>query len=243
MNFQISVAVDGDTIATRSIGRGKHNLGNRPDCAIVVNHPEVAAVAAMVEVTGDVVFLQNRNEFPIFVGADPISPGGIAEWRTGAVVQLTRSVTLALEAINTNATPAATTTTAKSSQSSSLMQIGVIIACAVLGYYMLANESQSGGTANAGSGGKAILFDDVIKSFEQVGGVDFKKLSYEERTLMGYLTEARSLERRLGKAGKDKALAAYELVLSSRLHHDPQTNSELAAEAAEFVANRIAVLK
>lgn len=243
MNFQVSVVVDGNPIATYAIVRGKHSLGSSSNCPIVVNHAEVAAVAAVIEVTGDVVFLENRNDFPIFVGSEQVAPRGVAEWRTGALVQLTRSVTLGLDAVGTGAPIDSTNEVAAKSSQNSMMQIGVIILCAVMGYYMLANESQSTAGRGGSDGGEAIQFDDVVKRFEQAGGPDFKKLSYEERTLLGYLTEARSLEQRLGKDGKEQTLAAYELVLSSRLHHDAQTPSDLAVQSAEFASSRIAVLQ
>ncbi|QDV66469.1 hypothetical protein Poly24_01550 [Rosistilla carotiformis] len=243
MSFRVSVLVDGNPVATHEIVRGKYSLGSSSNGPIVVNHGEVAAVAAVIEVTGDVVFLENRNDFPIFVGAEQVAPRGVAEWRTGSLVQLTRSVTLGLEAVGANVASVSTSEVAAKKSQNSTMQIGVIILCAVLGYYMLANESKSN---NAGSGtgdGNVVQFDDVIKGFELAGGSDFEKLTYEERTLLGYLTEARSLEQRLGKAGKEQTLAAYELVLSSRLHYDSQLKSDVATQAAEFASHRIAVLK
>ncbi|MEZ6090414.1 MAG: hypothetical protein R3C05_20810 [Pirellulaceae bacterium] len=236
MPFEIEVFENGSTFSSHPLAPGKQQLGSDAKRPIHIPHPEVAGLAATIDQAGDVIFLDNHNDFAIYVGNDELAPGSRCEWRTGNAVQLTRSISLALH-VSGAATAADDQVVEKKNKSlNTAIQLAVILLCGYFSFNILTEEA--GETEAATSVTRRIpKFNDLIAGFEQAG---LSTLTREERTLMNYLTEARTLEQRWGKSRAEEIISAYELVLGSRLIHDQQPSEEsLASQAKEFAASRI----
>ncbi len=236
MKYSLSVRSDGESIAEFEAGKGAHRIGSDPSCGIRLEHPEMSPVAASLEVSGEVVFLRNHSEFPIYLGPAPLAPGEVAEWRPGNDVQLTRSLAMSLSSSVEVAAPAESTAEG-ADRSQSLMQIAVIAVCAVLAFWILATEEDP----TTRESDAVISFDDLIAQYEQAGGTDLSKLRHQQRMDLNYLTEARIFEKRWGKQRLEEARRGYELILTSAVSTDDENS--LAALTRKFAASRIDVLK
>ena len=235
MSLEIRVEDGGRNTGTFALVDGKQQIGSGGDCSICIPHAEVSAKAATLEVSGGVIFFRNQNEFPIYIGSNPLEPGGVAEWRPGTAIQLTRSIALMLERHGAESLGDSTGDGDAKSQLSSLIQIAVIVVCLVGGALMLMSD----GSSTVSEDSSVISFDDLIQQFEQAGGPDLRKLKQEQKMLLTYVTEARSLESRWGTQKKEDALAAYELVLSSRASGQGAAEDTLERLAKEYAASRI----
>ena len=214
---------------------GKQQIGSSPTCTIRLDHPEIEGVAAGVEVSSGVVFFNNQSPFAVYVGTTEVAPAGTTEWRPGNEVLLTRSVKLHLEA--TDAGIAQDTGPAKkqSSPTQTLVQAAITGVCLLLSVWMLTSESDSTQSEDS----TVIRFDELIAKYEEVGKTKLASLSYRQRVLLGYLTEARTLETRWGNEKSDETLGAYELVLSTSMNMD----DALSDSTREYAASRIELLR
>ena len=236
MPFEIEVFQNESRLSNYSLQPGKQQLGSHATRSIHIPHAEVAGLAATINLAGDVVFLENHNEFPIYVGSDELAPGGVAEWRVGNVVQLTRSISITLQPTGNQTITNEDVAEKKTKPINTAMQLVVILLCGYFSFGLLTEEANEN-EANASMSRKIVKFNDLIMGFEQAG---LSTLSREERILMGYLTEARTLEQRWGKARAEEIINAYELVLNSRLiQNNLAPEQGLAAQAKEFAASRI----
>ncbi len=186
MNLEIRVEEAGTVIASYAVTEGKQQIGSDPSCALRVTHPEVSSVAAVLEVSAGAVFIRNQNDFPIFVGSHQLASGSVAEWRPGSVVQLTRSIALALEPLGSASALDAGLGTEKKNSINSFVQIAVIIFSVGFSAIMLSSDGES--TTEEDS--SVISFDDLIQQYEQSGGRKLANLNHEQKVLLRYLTEA-----------------------------------------------------
>ena len=237
--FRMLIFADQSQIDVVELNTGKQTIGSSPTCHVKISHPEVNALAATVNISGSVVFVENKNEYPIFLGQQTVDPGGIAEWPAGEPVQLTRSISLELENSEEVTSVTLDDEVPKDKTLQNAIQIAVIVVCAVLSFYMLANDDKKTVSAS----GSEIQFDELVGKFEAMGGPDFSKLSSGHRTLLNYLTEARMIERRWGRQKSDEARSAYEMILRSRMVSEASESDPLSVETRAYASSRIASLR
>jgi hypothetical protein len=219
---------------------GRVILGSDPSCHLHVDFHEIAPRAANIEVRGGAVFLQNLNGFPIYVGQQELAPQTLVEWPPDQPVQLTHSVSLSLADHQADAAEGAEGADPGKARKSTI-QIAVICLCAILGYYLLVTDDSS----NASYRQLDYTFGDLITEFESTlpmtgGRRDFSALSYEDRTTLDYLTEARTLDQRFGKTDPQRAIAAYELLIKYRPIRDAEVSSDtLRGRIKSYAAARL----
>lgn len=229
---------DARPLARFEISDGRHTLGSGPACDLVLPHPEMPSTAATVEVSSDAVFFGNQNEFAVFVGADSVGPGEVAEWRVGVAVQLTRNIALTL-ASATEGGLGETELATEKSQHQTLIQVGVIALCAVLVAFQLTQDT--GPVAQESE--TVVGFDELIEQFEQAGGKNLTKLSREHRVMMRYLAEARAVESRWGGRDNELARKAYEMILSAGQNASTGSDDPLIDLTQQYAASRIERLR
>lgn len=236
MSLEIRVEEGGRPIGVFPLSDGKQLLGSSNRCPICIAHSEVAATAGSVEVAGGVVFFRNQNEFPIYIGANQLAPGGVAEWRPGDAIQLTRSIAMTLDRQSGEVVVDSGDDADSKNMLGSVIQVAVIIGSVGFSALMLAGDTDAGPSEDS----SVIRFDELIQKFEEAGGPGLKNLKHEQRVLLNYVTEAKSLESRWGSDKKEDVLAAYELVLTTRTERG---GDALEGLAREYAASRIDSLK
>ncbi|TWU03705.1 FHA domain-containing protein [Neorhodopirellula pilleata] len=237
--MRLSVFSDQSSLGQYDLIRGKQSVGSAATCDIVIAHPEVNALATMVEVSGSAVFVENKNQYPIYVGQQLVDVGGMAEWPVGATIGLTRSVTLELADTTSVSVDAIEKGSAQDKTIQNAVQVVVIAVCAILCFYMLANDKGS----SVSTTGSEVRFDELVQRYEAAGGSELKNLSHGHRVLLGYLTEARNIERRWGRSKSDEAREAYEIILRYHLVGANNASDSLVDETRQFASSRIAGLR
>ena len=113
-------------------------VGAADNCQVVIDHPEVAAQALLIDVRDGSFWIQNLNPFSIYAGVSEVpshewSPCAIEE-----VIQLTKSVSLRIvEGETTNASGASVTKDAQPLDVSKVVQMVIIAVCFIGAAFIL----------------------------------------------------------------------------------------------------------
>jgi hypothetical protein len=192
---------------------GRFRLGSRKECEILVEHPEVIANAAVIDVRGGAVFIRNLNPFPIYVGEQPLPTNDQTEWRPGLAVLLTQSISLQIENIKQRASDIEDAEKAKKKRATNQMMI--IGICAAVGFYFLANDT----TPKDSTKQFTFSFNDLVKELADKPSGDFK-------LIRNYLSDARMADVRWGRENPKRAIASYQLLLDERRIRDAASSEE-----------------
>ena len=244
MSYQVVASLGDQSRQSFVLENGRYRLGSGPNCELQVDFSdEVVAVAALIEVRGEAVFIQNLNEFDIYVGAQLLPPQSSTEWAPDELIQLTLNVTLAL--IDQDAAPAAADQEPGTTAAKSTVQIAVTIVCLVLCGYLLTSES----SAPQSTQSLKFSFNDLINEIEAQaprgsdGGADLGQLPYRWQTVLSYLTDARKADVRWGRVDPDRAVESYELLRDYYALSAPALPSDaLEVKVRRYAAARIADL-
>lgn len=217
MSFEITIQWPSQPPLNYPLADGRVRLGRAAACEIQVDFEEIPDVAAELEVRGEAVFLTNRNPFPIFVGEQSLAPGETVAWSPDQPVQLTLNATMSLIDRDVEPLLGDEVVLDPNRRMRSTVQLAVIGVCAVLGVMMLSAEPKTKKSAVA----LPFTLEDLVSEMEDAardnqGAVDFRKLTYEQQTILGYLVEAGRLDFRWGEADPKKPIVAYELLINYR---------------------------
>lgn len=234
MSFEIQVlGVDG--YRPIALTTGKQLLGRDASCQVRIDHPELAQTAGVVDVSGEVVFFENRNPFPIYIGNAEVQPGGVSEWRVGTNVLLSPSVSLQLQIVGAVATEAVTEEKKASNPTQMITQIAVTVGCLLLSIWMLMEEPEPAATSDE----SVLSFDELVLMYEGAGGPELKDLESKQRLMLDYLTEARTIERRWGERKQEESRLAYELILTT----PADEQDTLISQTKDYAASRIDAMR
>ena len=231
MAHRIVVLVPEQDPVEYPLPEGRVTLGSQNSNGICVDYQnEVDPQAAVIELRGEAVFIQNLNQFPIFVGQRELASAATTEWSPYEQVFLTRSVSLRLKTDEHDAEE----DTEVATGSKSTMQIAVTLVCLGLCYYLLTSEESGPKTAEKLDFGFDTLVAEIEAEAPPAGYApapvpeegnastgsrrNLSQLPYERQTVLSYLTDAGRADARWGMTGDDpqRAVNAYELLLNYR---------------------------
>lgn len=217
MSYKLIVRIPDRPPIETQLPAGRLRLGRDPSCEVSVDFAELGGQAAVIECRGDAVFLKNLNRFTIYLGTQPVETGALVEWPPSQQVQLTRNVALSLQPVGESPAEDSSKGSDKNKKARSTLQIGVICVCAIVGYVLLTN----GASTVKRRAAPPESFQELIGEFE--AGMTIHRtdnrltgLTVEQQITMRYLQEAWMADCRWGDSRPEKAVAAYELLLSYR---------------------------
>ncbi len=244
MNEQLLVSIAGQPDLTLPLKGGRLRIGSNPQCELPIDHPEVAALALMLEYRGGAFFVQNLNSYDIYVDNETLHAQSSSLWSVGQDLYLTQSVTLRLQggpspnveggaaqtgAKSTSVDKKGTSTTeTKPASNRAFYQITTIVLCALIAFYALSTDSSRSGPTIAS-------FDSLCAGFPENS-----KITREQRNLRNYLQDAWLIDIRAGNYSPDVAINAYTLVLEHPLIANAVAgNDNLPGQIKAFAASRI----
>ena len=236
MSQLISVTMSDGGSFEFDLGNGKHRVGRSADCEVRIDHAEIDNLAAQIEVRGATVFIQNRNPYAIYVGAFELAPNQQAEWPIGQTVALTLSVSLHLVDRTQPVTKASEEFSAKKRRST--FQIAVVIACVVVAYFMLTNDSKK-----VDAGAKLDYdFTSLVRDIEALPPPTKPEEARQRRTMLNYMLDARVPDVRWGQEDPRRAIQAYELLLDVPAIKKASDEESLEGRIKKFALARLSTL-
>ncbi|MGE0755662.1 MAG: hypothetical protein AB7F89_00090 [Pirellulaceae bacterium] len=233
MPFQVAITIPGYDPLEYTVADGRHRLGSDPKCELCVQFEEVAALAAIIEVRGEAVFLLNRNPFPIYVGEYELRTGEQGDWPAGQTVLLTTNVSLVLRDLKKADGPSVAQ--AAKQRARSTFQIAVVAAALALGVFLLATEEP----APDATRGLTFTFTDLVAELEDKPKPASPAGVRERRTVLNYLIDARVADLRWGHQDPRRALDAYEFLLDHASIRSAQGEGSTEQRIREFALARV----
>lgn len=228
---------------------GRWQLGSHPSGDICIDYQnEVARRAAVVEVRGEIVFLENLNDFPIYVGQRELPAAGRTEWAATETVLLARSVSLQWQSAAEEDVESVTGHPLRRT----LTQLAVIVVCLASSVYMLYWDRQSADspvdttrTENLRELVEAITVavGPAANRGTEAATMAIRDLPEEHQTILQYLTDAAVADARWGKTRMDKirAIEAYNRVLNYQPIQQATPDS-VEQRVRHYVESRLASL-
>ncbi len=215
------------------------SLGSNAGLELCIPHAEVIDRAATIDNRGQSPLIINNNPFAIYVGSDRVEPGACSPWSAGDVVQLTKNVTIELVHAAGGDFPQASQHKTESSvantksESRQLIQVGVIVACCLLGVVtMFKGEPSQSAVAHHS-------FAELLNETTQLGEVN----SGPADTIDGLITalrDAHITEIRWKYSNPQKVVRAYNRLLQTAVVRRPtELQRELAGKVKIFGSQRI----
>ena len=225
---------DGVGVRKLPLKRGDSRLGSSPECELQIDHNEVQPVALMLNLRDDSLSVANYNPHSVYVGDSELPAGQSMSWPANVPLRMTRSITITFQA---NGAAAAGTAGAKaaevedkpaSSSKKKLIQVGVILFCALVALTQMNNEPPAAAeTAGLTFDG---LNERIATTLESVRS-DSAKL-YDWKTVRRLLQEAEFLSFRPSEINTEQKIASYQRVLDHDLIRGSKAKDPESLEAA-----------
>lgn len=196
-------------------------LGSAADCDLIVAHPEIAPLAAVLEARQDEVYLRNLNSYSVYVGNTEVPAGGSHVWPSGQRLAISQNVSFDLQssgrldaagAPTTGPSTAANDAELEGSEVSDVqhrrrtyLQTGVIGVCAIAAVVLLMNDSAPTVVERGDT------FADIIADFAKI-----QEPSREDLAVRRYLQQAWIADLRRNPEQSESAKRAYQILLAQR---------------------------
>ena len=221
---------------------GPARVGRSASCQVRIEHPEIGQQVALIDYRGGAYFLQNLCPYDIYVGQQPLRPNAWSQWRIGDELRLTKSISLSLSSGPAEtAAPAAAVvaeekTAAKTVSDSGrkMIQLGVTIACVVLGVlFLMADQGLNPSVETPDT------FADLIAELNQN-----HPLRRSDEIIRDDLQAAWMLDRRANASeGRADAVGKYQSLLKTpEIRAASMDRNSIHSRIKVFAARRIAFL-